>query len=75
MSWLIDIEVLHALIVLMDSVFITGDAEPQTSVTVMSLCSSILFILLGIPKLKRRQKQAEAVDRLDKVDLRRLAGT
>lgn len=75
MSWLTEIELVHALVVLLNSVFITGDAEPETSVTVMAICSSILFIALGIPKLKRRQRHAEMVETLDKIDLRRLAGT
>lgn len=75
MTWLTDIEAVHALLVLLDSVFVSGNAEPQTSVYVMSICSSLIFILLGVPKLKSKQKRALRVQNLDKVDLRRLAGT
>lgn len=75
MSWLTDIDAVHALSVLLNSVFISGDAEPQTSVTVMTICSALLFTVLGVPKLKRRQRLAARVQTLDKVDLRRLSGT
>ena len=75
MSWLTEIEAMHTLTVLLNSVFVSGDAEPQTSVIVMTICSALLFTVLGLPKLKRRQRLAARVNTLDKVDLRRLSGT
>ena len=74
-SWLSDITWLHTLWVLLESVFVSGNAEPETSVYVMATFGSFLFIILGVPKLKGHHARAKRVRQLTQDDVRRLAGT
>ena len=54
---------------LLNSVFIEGDAEPEISMQVMTICAACVFVLLNTPRLKPRQRVDARVsfDRLNQI--------